>query len=348
MKIICLLFIIAGLPFFCLGQTGDNSDILTERVVDRPLTIHAGQLQINPGYQLTIGSKQYDIYGDKLDLAKEATAQVRHLYDLEIKYGIIEYLEITAALNYSKMGVREQQNWYFHRNERVYVTELSEYRGLSDLFLGLAFRLPFDIPHFGFSISAGASLPIANYEPDKPTHSSISRIDSTGIDRNIRFHFNNKNGMGTFIYQFGAGIQFFTDKFAITGLADYSLCGGEVKTITWESRLYVDEFTYQSVPCKTKPGNTFSFSIQFDYQAINWFAIFGRFIGMMGSGGWDEEQGVKIGHHEKNLMSVGIGYEIQVARHLRLFQSMDLPVSGKNQLAPLMIYTGASFNFLTR
>ena len=112
--------------------------------------------------------------------------------------------------------------------------------------------------------------------------------------------------------------------------------------------MYEDEFSYQSVPYKTKPGNTLSYVLTFDYQAIDWFDVFGRFSGMMYRGGWDEKEGVRIGHPEKNIMAVGFGYEIQVARHLRLFQSMDIPILGKNELAPLVIYTGASFNFLTR
>jgi hypothetical protein len=238
--------------------------------------------------------------------------------------------------------------WYFHGWETMYTTQLTECKGLSDLFIGLALRLPFDIDHFGWRISAGASLPIAKYKPEKPTHSSATLVDSLDVFQQIRFHYNNKAGNGTMIYHFGTAAQFFTDNMAITGWADYSLCLNETENQYWESRLYEDEFTYRSVPYKTKPGNTLSCSLTFDYQAIDWFDVFGRFSGMLYRGGYDDEEGVRIGHLEKNLMSVGIGYEIQVARHLRLFQSIDIPIVGKNDLAPLMLYTGASFNFLTR
>jgi len=348
MKRTILLFMIAGLTAHCWSQTGGNTDILTERVVDRPLTLHAGQLQINPGYQLSIGSRKFDADGDKIDLASEGTAMVQHLYNLEIKYGILEFVEVSAALNYSSLGVREKQVWYFHGAETMYTTQLTECKGLSNLFVGLALRLPFDIDHFGWRVSAGASLPVANYKPEKPTHSSTTVVDSLGVFQQVRFHYNDKAGNGTMIYHFGTTAQFFTDNMAITGWADYSLCFSEAETHYWESRLYEDEFSYQSVPYKTKPGNTLSYVLTFDYQAIDWFDVFGRFSGMMYNGGWDEEEGVRIGHPEKNMMAVGFGYEIQVARHLRLFQSMDIPILGKNELAPLVIYTGASFNFLTR
>lgn len=343
-----LLLLVAGLGSYCWGQTGGNTDILTERVVDRPLTLHAGQLQINPGYQLSIGSRKFDATGDRINLAKEGTAMVQHLYNIEIKYGILEFFEVSASLNYSSMGSREKAVNYYHGLEYMYTTQLTEYKGLSDLFIGLAMRLPFEVDHFGWRVFAGATFPTAKYKPEKPTHSSATIGDSLFVLQEVQFHYNNKLGNGTIIYHFGTAAQFFTDNFAITGLADYSLSMNETETRYWESRLYEDEFSYRSVPCKTKPGNTLSYALTFDYQAIDWFDVFARFSGLMYSSGWDEEEGVRIGHLEKNLMSVGIGYEIQVARHLRLFQSLDIPIIGKNELAPLMLYTGASFNFLTR
>lgn len=348
MKRSLIFLIVTCFVSFCWGQTGENSDILTERVVDRPLTLHAGQLQINPGYQLSIGSRKYDPDGNKIDLAKEGTAMVRHLYNFEIRYGILEFVEISASLNYSNMGIREKQVWFFHGYETLYATQLTEFKGLSDLFVGLAVRLPFDIEHFCWSISAGASLPVAKYKPEEPAHSASTMVDSTSVFHQVRFHYNNKVGNGTIIYHFGTGLQFSTDHFAITGLANYTMCLSEAETCYWESRLYNDEFIYQSVPYKTKPGNTLSYALIFDYQAIDWFDVFAKFSGAIYTGGWDEAEEIRIGHFEKNLMSVGIGYEIQVARRLRLFQSLDLPISGKNELAPLMLYTGASFNFLTR
>ena len=246
------------------------------------------------------------------------------------------------------MGVREKQVWYFHGLETMYTTQLTENKGLSDLFLGLGVRLPFSINHFDWRVTAGVSLPLAKYKPEEPTHSASTFIDSTSIIHQVRYHYNNKMGSGTMIYHFGTGLQYSTDNFAITGLANYSLCLKEASTYYWESRLYENEFSYQQVPLKTKPGNTLSYALIFDYQALDWFDIFGRFSGVMYSGGWDEEEDIRIGHLEGNIMTIGIGYEIQVARRLRLFQSMDLPIAGKNQLAPLILYTGASFNFLTR
>ncbi len=348
MKRKILLLMLIWVTALSWGQTGVNTDILTERVVDRPLTLHAGQLQINPGYQLSIGSRKYDANGDKIDLAKEGTAMVRHLYNLEIKYGILEFVEVSAAINYSSMGVREKQVWYFHGLETMYTTQITEFKGLSDLFVGLALRLPFDIEHFCWRVSAGASLPIAKYKPEKPSHSSVTVGDSLSVFQQVRFHFNNKVGNGTTVFYFGTAAQVSLENMAITGLADYSLSFSEAETHYWTSRLYEDEYTYQSVPYKTKPGNTLSFALIYDYQAIDWFDVFAKFSGMMYNSGWDEEEGVRIGHLEKSIMSVGLGYEIQVARHLRLFQSLDIPIIGKNELAPLMLYTGASFNFLTR
>ena len=209
------------------------------------------------------------------------------------------------------MGVREKQVWYFHGAETMYTTQLTEFKGLSDLYVGLALRLPFDMDHFCWRISAGAYLPVANYKPEKPTHTSVTMSDSLGTFHEIRFHYNNKVGNGSMICSFGTAAQVSLEKMAITGMADYSLSFSETETQYWESRLYEDEFTHQSVPYKTKPGTTLSFALIYDYQAIEWFDVFARVTGMMYSGGWDEKEEVRIGHLDRADPALAVGVAVE-------------------------------------
>ncbi len=108
---ILFIFLLTVFPVTCLGQD-DAFSLLTERYVDRSIAMHRGQLQINTGYEFSNLSKIYDFKGNILDLSAEGLASSKHLFPIEIKYGILEYLQVRALINYARMGLHTQNFFY--------------------------------------------------------------------------------------------------------------------------------------------------------------------------------------------------------------------------------------------
>ena len=83
-KPVNIVIVIALLLFPLTGLCqGDSYSLLTERYIDRPLSMHRGQLQWNSGYEFSSLNKLYDINGASLDLDEEGLASAQHLFPLQ-------------------------------------------------------------------------------------------------------------------------------------------------------------------------------------------------------------------------------------------------------------------------
>ena len=89
MKVNLLLIVaISILPHVAAAQVSPGDSLLAnERAIDRPLTLHEGQLRLTGAYGLAILSRRYDLYGDAISLTDAGLSSTRHRLLFDIKYG---------------------------------------------------------------------------------------------------------------------------------------------------------------------------------------------------------------------------------------------------------------------
>lgn len=349
----CLMktyFLTLFMYFFTLAINGQETDIytlLTEKYVERPLAMHKGQLQANTGYEFSIINKSFDLSGDPIDLRTDGSVFARHFFPIDIKFGILEYIQLNVHTNCGSMAIRSQINWLVSLDTNFLYKELTIYKGLDDLYLGLDLTVPFPSDfHVNWVFTGGIHLPIFGHEPDKPSHSIQILEPLLTQTPGTALQYNKKFGSGVPVLNLGSGIKFHLQKFSFTGsfYYQYGLKNGE--SIAWKARYKYGAFEYISVPYDYKIRNEMSYWGEFAWQAINWFAVTAFYSGFKHWGGWSGITGQRIAFFDESLHSVGLGYEIQVSPALRFTQKTVLPVTGKNIMAPWMFHLGISLNFI--
>jgi len=343
---IFFFFIFLLINYQILGQEDNSYDLLTERYVDRPIAMHKGQLQFNSGYEFSIINRKYDVSGKKIDLATDGSVSAKHLMPFELKFGILEYLQLTASTGYASIGLRNQNHNIGSSGSILYVSELTRYKGFNDLFLGTALTAPIKWHPVNFVISAGIFLPLFNHEPDKPEH-SYTILDPTNGSASLIYKYNNKYSGGAMIGLLGTSLKIRTSRISLTGSFIYSTGLKDAKSVDWKFRLVENEFQYQKDEYQFNPGITINYYSEVAVQAIPWFTITSAFNGYKSSDGWSNITGKKVGYIKKSLNNLSLGYEILVSQNLRLEQHVILPVSGKNIMAQWAFLTGISLNIIT-
>ena len=347
MRYLLLLFCLFLTCLTLSAQTFNDSILINERKIDRPLTLHKDQLQINPAYEISIISKEYDNSNNSIDLANDGTASVLHKYYFELNYGILDFLQASIALNYAKRGER-------HENQHVYVqlnnepdfdiTYFDDYKGFEDFYLGTVIKLPLKTKKIEIALSPGIYIPLFSNNPKAPENSISFPSDSQPFTK-IIYHNNHKIGNGSKAVIIGAStIVRPGNNFSIAAKLNYSWPISESETINWIHQLNGSAFVYEDLPYKYLIGNTLDSEVDFAYQAISWFNVSLSYYYKKTSSGWSEITGFRIENPESNLSLLSVGYEIKATSKLWINEFMHVPVSGKNQLAPFSIYLGISYN----
>ncbi len=339
-------FILIWIHIYLFAQQGQNSILLVERSVDRPLTVHKNQLQINAGYDFSMLSRRIDESGNIVNLSEAGIASAMHTFPLNIKYGILEFLEISAGTSYKKSGMRSEDYWTFSGSSKLHIQEINEHKGLEDMFMKMGLRLPFNLKSFDWSVSGSVTLPVAKYKPDKPDHEVIL-VEPVYDSYKFTYHYNNRFGTGVPTFKIRSAAKFRTERTAIIASADYFKPFSSGENIHWKSRRIYEEFEYTGLPYKYLPSQVISCSGAFTYQAIAWFSQYIIIDYYKIYGGWSELTGKRVANEKRNYMFISFGFEIQVSPYLRLSQLVELPGWGNNTDAPICFATNLSFNILT-
>jgi len=327
------------------AQDTDIYSLLTERYVDRPINVHRGQIQINTGYELSVLNRKFDLHGKAVNLAKDGSAAMQHLFPLDIRFGVLEHLQISAGINYARTGIRERNIWIAGYDTELSIDELNEYKGPDNLQLGLAFKAPLGLKNFDWIIHGNISIPVFSTRPDRPAHTVFTPLMATTTQ--ISYYYKNKFGSGILTGALGTDLKFHTSHFSIFLSGNFTAPFKEATNIQWKSILIENEFQYYTQEFNFKCGKQVQYSVLFAYQAINWLALELFINGNNTFGGWSDVTGKKIGYRPQNLVAGGLGYEIMVSPHLRLYQTIDFPVTGENIMGFLAITTTLSINFIS-
>jgi hypothetical protein len=344
-----------SLIFLCLfmsaltlnAQTFNDSILVNERKIDRPLTLHKGQLQFNPGYKISIISKEYDNNRNKIILADLGTASVLHKYYFELNYGILDLLQASISLNYAKRGERhETQDIYVLLNTLpdFEITYFDDYRGFEDFCLGAVFKLPLKTKKIEIALSPGIYIPLFSNNPKAPENSISFPSDDQPFTK-IIYYNNHKTGNGSKAIKIGTSTIIRPgNDYSISAKLNYSCPISISETISWIHQLNGSDFVYEKIPYKYLIGNTLDYEVNFAYQAISWFNVSLSWYHKKISSGWSEITGFRIANPESELSLFSIGYEIKTTTKLWIDEFINIPVSGRNQLAPFSIYLGISYN----
>jgi len=345
-----ILLIIITVSLVCFipakSQTGskprDKFTLLTMPYNKRPLTLYRGQFQANAGYKFAVRSHSFDNNGDVIDLKENGNSSVLHYYYLDLKYGLFNFIELGAEVDYLKRGIRKESITYMESTGDITFNELSEYKGMGDLFLYTSLRLPFEYKWFDFRLSGGMFIPTAKFEPEEPTHTITDMIDL--YNYTINYHFNNRNGFGVPLYRISAEAKISFSKFTFETGFNFRDPLKEGTNIRWDQTLANGSFSYTNRPYQYLPDRTIMFNASIHYQAAGWFNIYlnGSYLGT--SGGWTDFWDLKYSNPEIHLLTIEPGYELQISPSLTLYQIAGISLFGKNSEAPFYLITTLSYN----
>ncbi|MCX6328662.1 MAG: hypothetical protein NTZ85_03975 [Bacteroidia bacterium] len=338
-------FLIPLVPVNCQTSTGnrDKYTLLTTPYNKRPLTLYKGQFQADAGYKFSLRSRSFDNNGDVIDLKTNGNASVMHNYFLELRYGVLNFVELGIESSYSKRGIRTESTTYGSAFSEVIVNELSEYKGLGDLYIYTSIRLPVQYTWFDFRVSGGFFLPTAKYKPDQPSN-SIS-VDNTTSTFTIDYKYNNKNGYRVPVYQISAAAKVTFSKFA--AYADFVFKDPlkEGTNIRWDETLSNYVFYYTSHEYDYLLDREMTTTASVHYQPVGWFDIHLKGSLLLSSKGWTEYwDNVRYKNPEIQLLTLEPGYEIQISPSLRLSQFAGFSLSGKSTDAPFYMITTLSYS----
>ncbi len=340
---------------FCLFLTGltlnaqtlNDSILVNERKIDRPLVLHKGQLQLNPAYEMSIISKKYDNNSNSINLADEGTASVLHKYCFELNYGVLDFLQASIVLNYATRGERHETQYIWaslYDQPDFTITYFDDYKGFEDFYLGTVIKLPLKTQKIEIAFSPGIYIPLFSNNPKAPEN-SISFPPDDQPTTEIIYHNNHKIGNGAKAIKIGTSAMVRPGKgFSILAKLNYSWPISESETIIWIHQLNGSAFVYDAIPHKYLIGNALDYEVNLAYQAISWFNVCLSYYNKKTSSGWSELTGFRIGNPETKLSLLSIGYEIKATSRLWINEFIDIPVYGKNEFAPFSIYIGISYN----
>ncbi|MFW6327213.1 MAG: hypothetical protein ACOC2F_02785 [Bacteroidota bacterium] len=317
-----------------------SNPLLDESRVDRPVTLHKGQIEVNSSYGLTVFGNKYDGSGIKTDLQEKGLATIKHEGGFDIRYGVFEFLELGFQSGYISKTERSREKYYFSYNEYMNVQSLSHEKGFSDVLFSTAVRYPVKTSNFSMAVRGGIMLPVGTKGELAPEH-TMSHFPELAYYE-LKMKTNEKASHGVKQYLFGGIMKIKLNKTAIT--AGSSLITSN-KTGIAEGYIYRNNnlnFEYEKINYDYQLPDVFVSDVMVDYQAFSWFAVFGGYHYYSSSSGWDGKTGIRIAEPTKKLHEVTLGFEIQATSNVRIFETINYSLGGRNTLAPFSIYSGIS------
>jgi hypothetical protein len=338
MKVIfpCLFLL---LPLWCCAQSARDTILAKERSIDRPLTLHRGQLRIEGGYGLSAVTRRFDLDGDKIHLRDEGRSFVQHQWLVDVRYGLLENLTLIFSTNFRRQSERTEQVLTV-TDEVTELFEIKHRTGMEDPLLALSARAPFTSPALDIILTGGMYLPVSTYKEKVPDH----KIEDVGY-RSIVYNYYQKWGNGVLVGVIGGNLKYRGQDFAFTGSFLYNHPLGVTENVQWQHQLVNNQFQYQQQSYQYQLPNRIHFSVELEQQLSPWFVLTAILSGDKTTGGWNEVNGVRYTWPGQAFYSINPGYEILVTPKIWLRQRMILPVLGQATDAPFSIYSSLVYNF---
>ena len=322
-----------------------QSLLLSESKIDRPLLMHRSQLQINPGYVLSIINGTFDNGGTRTSFEKDGLSSTAHSYVLNVNYGLFEFLEINASLPYLSRTESSKDVGIVGYTDFTSVSSMTEWKGLQDMSVGFGIRpwtkkLPVDL-----ALRLGCTLPTGSKYSKVPQNAAIE-IDAN----NTQLDYHNFGNLGRGVPALNYGFDF---RYRFTNIAlNLSFLGsrmmGTSSSNDWIAQLDNYQFSYTEVLNKVQYPDQYQGLFSVDFKAFSWFDIYGGLNYNRESSGWKDISGIRYTLPQTSLSRFMLGYEILATQHLRILQQAQLPLFGKNSDSSFEIFTSLVYTLFTK
>lgn len=336
-----------SLPVMLQAQTMSGDSILAnERSIDRPITLHGGQIRVTGGYGLSMISRRFGDDGEVIKLKDEGLATVRHRFSLDLKYGLHDLIQFNAAIAHASNTVREPSRYIYPMEPEPIVSQdvVKEYTGMEDLYVGLDFRAPLKTRKLDIAVTLGALLPLASSEPAQPKHSFTAQPDD-GVHRFV-YRYKYPSGKGIAVGTMGATAKYRTRQWALSGRIEYQHGLTDGKNFEWRHQLNeYGEFQYRQDPFLYRLPDAFSYFGELEYQASRRVDLFINVSGRTAFNGWVSPQDdVKVAIPYQTILVASPGVELIVMPRLWLRERLNFSLGGKSYEAPFGIETTLLYN----
>lgn len=344
-----LLFLVIAFPLLLEAQRMPGDSILShQRSIDRPITLHAGQLRFTGAYDVTLHARRFDATGETVSLRDAGIASVRNRYTLDVRYGITPFIQFTAAIGATGHVIAQRTEYtdadegdpaMSHRIER-------KYSGMDDLFLGVDLRAPLKTRKLDVAIALGALLPTARSAPPRPEHFfEVSQQDGNPMHRYI-YRYHNPPGYGVAIASVGGKAKYRTARWAFSSGVDYRHGLEDGVTIEWRHQLTSDGmFEYRKIPVTYRLPDSFDYFAEVEFQPSPSVDLFVNASGYTAYRGWTSRQDdLKVAVPYQTVVICSPGVEILITPRLWLRERLDIALAGKNSNAILGAETTVMYN----
>jgi hypothetical protein len=324
------------------GQSIKDSILIRERSIDRPVTLHQGQVRVSGGYRLSAVAKSFDENGEGIKLSENGTAYVRHESDLDIRYGILDNLQINIAARYNSQAQRKEQVLTTQTfGPSIEIFEVHKKTGLEDLLIAVSSRAPFTSRAMDIVATGGIYIPIGT-TGKKPDHSVEDLQEGW---RTITYRYNSSWRKGAPVLILAGLFKYRTRNYAFTPSVTYQHPLKESVGSRWRHQVVNNVFEYEQQPYTYQIPSYLGLSLEAERQLAPWFDLTLLFSADIFSGAWEEAGGIKIKKPDAQYFSFNPGYEILITPKIWLRQRLFVGVAGKNIEGPFGVYTSLVYNF---
>ena len=347
--IIRVLFLLIACPIMSQAQELSGDSLLaTERSIDRPVTLHARQLRLTGGYGLAIESRRFDEVGNVFRLRDEGTSSVRHHFNLDVKYGVNDFVQVTAGISATEQVIRGQTEYIFPQEQDPVVSHqiVNNYSGLGDIFVAVDVRAPLRTRKLDIALTLGAYFPVARSQALEPRHSfEIQDVGGEPMHKFIyRYHY--PQGKGVTVGQVGGIIKYRMKRMALSGRVDYQHGLSDATRLEWRHQFDPAEgFEYRNTPYTYRLPDSFSYFFEVEYQPRPWLDLFLNVSGYTAYRGWVSFNGdLKVAVPYQTVGVCSPGAEILITPRLWLRERLDITLAGLNTEGSIGFQTSVMYN----
>ena len=347
--IIRVLFFLIACPIMSQAQELSGDSLLaTERSIDRPVTLHAKQLRLTGGYGLAIISRRFDDVGKVFRLRDEGGNSVRHDVMLDVRYGVNDFIQLTAGISATEHIIRGQTEYIFPQDQDPVVSHqiVNNYSGLEDIFVAVDLRAPLRTRKLDIALTLGAYFPTARSQALEPHHSfEVQYADGEPVHK-FTYRYYHPQGKGVTVGQLGGIIKYRMKKMALSARVDYQHGLSDATGVQWRHQFDPAEgFEYRNTTYLHRLPDSFSYFFEVEYQPRPWLDLFVNVSGYTAYRGWVSFDGdLKVAVPYETVGVLSPGAEILITPRLWLRQRLDITLAGLNTTGSTGFHTSVMYN----
>lgn len=345
--IFILLWLGTATAFLANGQVliGRDTVLSRERTLDRPLNLHSGQIRITAGYGINLNNDAFDDQGSKYSLREDGLASLRHQGQLDIRYGLSEYLQIGLQYGYSNETITKETILLYGYPAGLtgtIITESATFKGSDDIIAQVDFRFPFRTRMFDLLLQAGSELPTGPTLAYMPDHSI--GLDESGRVQQLDYRYRYATGRGVVTPFIGGAWKHRLGSVAYTFYGSYRHSLQPATVYTWESYMLNGKFVNTATAVQRTLPDEIRLGGEFEIQASPIFNLSLQAQYRSQSRSWQTSANGDFALIDSYLLQAGLGYELIITPRLWLRQRLLLPLSGSSARAGTILQSSLSYN----